>query len=81
MHRIRIVTTEFRASGYNQGPTQHRDFVPGTWLVLLRNDPTNSCTLFALVSDIPTLQPIPPQRLPEYLVGTDTFENSTRAAA
>lgn len=80
MHRIRIVTARFLADTYNQGPTVRREFIPETWLVLLRHDPADQCTFFALVSDIPENQLDPPQRLPEYLIDTETFERCTRTA-
>ncbi len=78
MPSIRIVTAPFRAETYGQGPTENRECMVGTWLVRLRDDPENASTFFALVSDIPELQPVQPCRLPEYLVGTALFENSTR---
>ena len=78
MASIRIVKTHFRADTYNQGPTEGRDFTPGTWLVLLRHDPENGSTFFARVADIPEIQPVPPRHLPEYLADSDLFENSTR---
>jgi hypothetical protein len=84
VERIRIVTDRFRGETYNlpnQEPIEHRDFLPGMWLLLLRHDPENASTFFALVSDIPEVQPVPPRPLPEYVIDTDTFENCTRAAA
>ncbi|PYT23496.1 MAG: hypothetical protein DMG57_31755 [Acidobacteria bacterium] len=58
----------------------NREFMPDTWLVLLRHDPVDQCTFFAMVSDIPETQPDPPKRLPEYLIDIQTFERCTRAA-
>ena len=78
MPQIRIVTAAFHAETYAQGPTRRSNFPPETWLVMLRHEPENASTFFALVSDIPSVQPCPPQHLPEYMADTETFENSTR---
>ena len=79
MHpRIRVVTALFMADTYNQGPSVRREFLPDTWLVFLHRNLQE--TFFALVSDIPEIQPDPAQRLPEYVVATETFEASTRGA-
>ncbi len=80
MHRIRIVIAPFRADTFAQLPTESREFVPETWLVLLRHEPENRSTFFALISDIPSVQSVPLRRLPEYVADTDTFERSTRRA-
>ena len=78
MTRLRIVTDAFDASTYGQGPTEHRRFKVQDALVFLRNE--TGATFFARIEDIPAEQPVPPERLPEYIVNTATFDRSTRPA-
>ena len=74
--RLRIVAVSFTATAFSDGREQ-RSIPAGEALVFLRRD-EEGWTFFARVDDIPERQPEPPQRLPEYLVSTTTFDNSTR---
>ena len=80
MGRLRIVTQEFTARLFDPGsPLEPMAFAVDDRLVFLRHD-EEGWTYFAKAEDIPQDQPSPRERLPEYLVGTDTFDNSTRPA-
>ena len=76
MGRLRIVEVSFTATAFSDG-REPRSIPAGEALVFLRRD-EEGWTFFAKVDDIPERQPEPPQRLPEYLVSTTTFVNSTR---
>jgi hypothetical protein len=77
MGRLRIVVEPFTANTLNHVPTEPRAFAPGEALVFLRHEADGS-TVFGRVDDVPTHQPAPPQRLPEYIVGTVVFDRSVR---
>lgn len=76
MGRLRIVTERFSANTFNHERVS-RQFNQGDALVFLR-DEEEGWTFFARVDDIPERQPQPPQQLPEYMIATTTFNNSTR---